>query len=376
MTKKELFKLKMSLLRIWLFKNTKVFVELLMYILVISLLTGRIGNNTLILNLIGLDDLSVAIDDTLTNDFGIGDMLLNLVYVVSSAIVVVGTISSHSKQLVLADIKKPGTKMMLLRAGLYFNKDGKLVKRIEEATKIDLDGDNKIGDSDVEITDLPRENIIKGLKRSTEEFITIVTINPESMDDVDDILKANDMADSAEALEKIDESVVATIKNVSATDVVNFAQSEDGQKVKETINTLIEGATPVVGTALKHSGTFFNKVGSGIKTSTFATGRFFKRIGTGILTGIGYAGKGVFKFGATIGGFVINTAKSFGGVIKNIFTKKDTVDQDAELARVLASKKSQHVPNKVQPTVSKPVVVKKKTASEIKLEELRKKYGQ
>jgi len=387
MTRKEIFKLKMSLLRIWFFKNFVVFLQAAMYILILAILTGRIGNDAFILNLVGLDNFSVAIDDTLVNDFSIGTMLINLVYVFSSAIVVIGTVSTKSKQLVLSDIKKSSTKMMLLRAGLYFNKDGKLVKRIEEVTKIDLDGDNMIGNTGEEVTDFPNENIFKGLKRTGEEFITIVTLKPESTADADAFIEENDMVGTAEAINNFNDL------GIEVEDVLAFSQSEDGEALKAKINDIAESTLPVIRRRAKSSGKIFVKIGSGVKTGTFATGRFFKYVGRSVGSVFSASGKSILHFGTSISGFVINTVKSLGSTVKGIFVKENMADDD-EIAQVLGGKLEQPESVKVVEvkaiakskvavkSVITPVKTvvrstrKPMTATELQLEKLRKKYGQ
>jgi hypothetical protein len=341
MGKWETFKLRMALLKIWAVKNTTVFLELFMYILVILVLTGQIGEDTPVFVWFGLDQLSSSMNDVLTQDFNMGNMLLSVVTLVSSAIVVVGTVSSHAKRITLKDIKNPALKRSLVRAGLYFNKDGKLVKRLEEAAKIDIDGDNKIGDVDIE--ELPKETLFQGLRRSGEEFATIITFKPDKVEDADKLVEAIDMVDTAVALQEADKVIEEskgefTLEDAAETAVAakEFLESEDGQILQAKTADAIETTGEVISTASIKTGSFFKK-------AAIATGHGFmtglKFVGNGLAKG----GKAVFTGGSAVGSWVKNgvvaVASAIGNFFKNIFTKKQDSAQDEALAQMLAAKK-------------------------------------
>lgn len=341
MSKWETFKLRMALLKIWTVKNTTVFLELFMYILVILVLTGQIGENTPIFVWFGLDQLSSSMKDILTQEFNIGNVLLSVVTLVSSAIVVAGTVSTHAKRIALKDIKNPALKRSLIRAGLYFNKDGKLVKRLEEAAKIDIDGDNKIGDVDIE--ELPKENLLQGLKRSGEEFATIITFKPDKTEDADKLVEDIDMVDTAVALQKADKVVEEskeefTLENAAETVVAakEFLESEDGQILQAKTAEAVEDTGKAISVASVKTGSFFKK-------AAIATGHGFmtglKFVGNGLAKG----GKAVFIGGSAVGSWVKNgvvtVVSAIGRFFKNIFTKKQNNEQDEALAQMLAAKK-------------------------------------
>ena len=402
MSKWEVFKLKTTLLKIWAIKNLTVFLELFMYILIILVLTGQIGEDTPVFVWFGLDNLSSSINDVLTQEFSMGDMLLKLVTLVSSAIVVVGTISAHSKRIALKDIKDPILKSTLIRAGLYFNKDGKLVKRIEEAVKIDIDGDNKIGDVDVE--DFPKENLFQGLKRSGQEFATIITFKPGTKEDVDKLIETNNMVQTTLALQEIDEEIKESREEITLEDVAEnveaakqFLQTEEGQALQAKVASAAQSTGDAVTNAAQVTG---NAVTTGAK----ATGNFFVRAAKGtvhglavagkfVLSGLGKGAKGVFHGGAAAGSWIKNgiifIGTSIGSFFKNIFSKKEDPEQEAALAQILAAKKSENVVQKeeviVENVVAKPEVtveviktaknISAKSVKEDPLEALRKKYG-
>jgi hypothetical protein len=168
------FTLKSSLLRIWFMKNISLFLKLGMYVMIVLVLTGQVDANTPILGGI-FGDLSRSIRDVLTSDYD-SNTLINLVTVVVTFLVTLGTLSHKLKSIGLNDIKSNSLKKALVQAGMYFNKEGKLVNRLEETSKIDFNGDGFIGETGVSINDIPEEKFIDGMKRAGDELKTIVTL--------------------------------------------------------------------------------------------------------------------------------------------------------------------------------------------------------
>jgi len=386
MNKQEAFKLRMVLLKIWAIKNVTVFLEIFMYILVIMVLTGQIGKDTPIFVWFGLDQLSSSMNDVLIQDFNIGNMLLNIVTLISSAIVVIGTVSSQAKRIALKDIKNPALKRSLVRAGLYFNKDGKLVKRIEEATKIDIDGDNKIGDKDIE--EFPHENIFEGIKRTGQEFFTIVSFKPEKIEDINKLVEENNMVETAVALQEAEAILKQSKKEFTLEDAAEtivaakeFLESAEGQELQAKTTKIVELAGDKISEVSIKSGTFFKKAltstGNGIVTAV-------KFIGTGIAK----SGKFIFNTGSTIGNWIKSGITSLGSAIgkffKKLFTKKQKSEQDSALTQILAAKKIEkeqiakieQPKQEVQPKIETPVSAPKKVNPKVDpLEALRQKYG-
>jgi hypothetical protein len=169
--------LKTALLRIWFMKNLTLFLKLGMYIVIILILTGRIDASTPVLGGI-FGDLSQNIRDIINSDYD-SNTLINLGTVIMTFLVTLGTLSNNLKRIGLNDIKSNELKKALVTAGLYFNREGKLVKRVEELARIDITGDGKLGDSGVSIDDIPEEKFIDGLKRAGDEFKTIMTLEIE-----------------------------------------------------------------------------------------------------------------------------------------------------------------------------------------------------
>jgi hypothetical protein len=164
------FKLKASLLRIWFIKNLTVFMQVGVLVSIVLVLTGSVDSNTPILGAI-FGELSTNIRSIIEKDYD-GGTLVNLVTVIFTLFITIGTLSIRLERIALSDIKSPGLKKALIQAGLYFNKNGKLVSRLETAAKIDIDGDGKAGN--VDINEIPKEKLVDGVKRASEEFMTII----------------------------------------------------------------------------------------------------------------------------------------------------------------------------------------------------------
>jgi len=236
MTKFEAFKLRLSLLKIWFIKNLPIFLELAVFTIIILVLTGQISEDTAVLGLIpGLRDLSVAIkltfDEILTNNnstlgvnfwSGLATTLLTL-------FVAVGTLSNGLRRISLNDIKSIKLKKALVKAGLYFNREGKLVKRVEEATRIDLNGDNKIGDTNKTVEEIQDEEggFFDRVKKAGEELATIVSVKIETKQDVEKIEQKAELKETSRAIE--------TAKEIAVNDAISKVESDTLKTSKEPI---------------------------------------------------------------------------------------------------------------------------------------------
>jgi hypothetical protein len=264
MTKYEAFKLRVSLLRIWFMKNLVVFFELAFFAGLILILTGQIDQNTPILGLI-FGDLSVAINDALSQNTQTGEFWVDLSTSIITILVSAGILSTNLKRIAISDIKSKSLKKTLVQAGMYFNQDGKLVKRIEEAARMDLNGDGMIGDTGVSINSLPREGFLPGIKRAGEELNTILTMKIETTGDAEKIETKAELTETKKAVELVDVAAKEEANKVVAA------------KIAESIDAVIQEP----GLASKVAAKIF----SGVKTSAKATGSFFVGIGTGISNG-------------------------------------------------------------------------------------------
>ena len=277
MTKFQAFKLRMALLRIWFMKNLSVFFELAFFIIVILILTGQITETTPVLGEI-FGELSVSIKSTLAGDSITGEFWVNLLTTGATLLVSTGLLSTNLKRIAISDIKSKNLKRALVQAGMYFNQDGKLVKRIEETSKIDLNGDGKIGDTGISIDDLPRERFLPGIKRAGEELGTILTMKIETVDDVKKAEEKAELTETKEAIKILDQQVkndaevMVAIKTIEAVD----ATVQDPSIAKRLATGVFNAA----------------------KTGAVATGHFFAGIGKGIAGGFVWVWNkvtGIFK---------------------------------------------------------------------------------
>jgi hypothetical protein len=337
MTKYDAFKLRVSLLRIWFMKNLVVFFELVFFAGLILILTGQIDQNTPILGLI-FGELSVSINDALSQNTQTGEFWVDLTTSIITILVSAGILSTNLKRIAISDIKSKSLKKTLVQAGMYFNQDGKLVKRIEEAARMDLNGDGMIGDTGVSIDSLPREGFLPGIKRAGEELNTILTMKIETIGDAEKIETEAQLTEAKKAVELV---------NITAKEEANKIVAA---KIAESIDTVIKEP----GLASKVAA----KVFSGVKTSAKATGSFFVGIGTGIGSGAGWL------------------ASKFLGLFKRQ-TKEEKIQKQLEALNKKLSKKENKVSQKndsvqVQTPVVQPVVNQVLTPEQKTNERLRK----
>lgn len=315
MTKFQAFKLRMSLLRIWALKNIAIFLEVLIFILVILILTGVVSGETPVLGILpGVEELSTAIHSFLEGLDLNPDFWTRLAAAILSVAVSTITFTAGLKRIALKDIKSAKLKRALIQAGLYFNKDGKLVKRIEEATKIDIDGDSKIGDTGESIDSIDQEAFIPGVKRAVEELGTIMTVK------IDTVEKAEQVKEE-QGLKETEKAMDAVVTEITTTNILKVPTVKE-KKVRKNI--------------MKKA---MVKVGSGTKKVAVGTGKLFKKVGSAI--------GGVF-------------VKMFNG-IKKIFKKKDKKIIKPEIKVEAAKPVETSVAKTPVPSVTKKVVAKPTT---------------
>jgi len=253
LTKFEAFKLRLSLLKIWFIKNLPIFLELGIFTVIILVLTGQISEDTTVLGLIpGLRDLSVAIKQTFedilnNNNSSLGaNFWSGLISASLTILVAVGTLSNGLRRISLNDIKSIQLKRSLVKAGLYFNKEGKLVKRIEEATRVDLDGDNKIGDTGKTVEDVKTAEggFFDRVRIAGEELATIVSVKIETKQDVEKIEEKTGLTETKQAVEKIIPLAVNNVIEKVESDSIKSVKEKEGKnfiksffkKIKDKLN--------------------------------------------------------------------------------------------------------------------------------------------
>jgi hypothetical protein len=210
MNKFESFKLRAALLRVWGLKNLGVFMNLFFVVGIILVFTGQISETTPVVGWI-FGDISIAFKEALTQGFSnpdSGDVFVNGVTAVLTFLVTIGMLSTNVKRVALTDIKSKALKRALVQAGMYFNQDGKLVRRLEEAARIDLNGDNKIGDTGISIDELPKEGLLPGLKRAGEELGTIITMKIEGDHHAEEIKQKANLVETEKAIAPVRDAAI------------------------------------------------------------------------------------------------------------------------------------------------------------------------
>lgn len=198
--------IRLRLLWIWFIKNIKVWIKIITIVAVIMVACGLIGGE---LNGVGEYE---ALGKTIDWLAGIGGSIAYTAY----------AIVKKTKKVLLTDIKSRSLKIAMIKANLYFDENGKICKRIEAKTNLDINGDGKIGDSEAESED---ENLIEGIARSASELHTILTtpIDPNATDEdvVEEAELAQPEADEAdeEAAENVDGETEESSEDNAETDV-------------------------------------------------------------------------------------------------------------------------------------------------------------
>lgn len=212
--------IRLRLLWIWFIKNIKVWIKIITIIAVIMVACGLISGE---LNGVGEYE---ALGKTIDWLAGIGGSIAYTAY----------AIVKKTKKVLLTDIKSRSLKIAMIKANLYFDENGKICKRIEAKTNLDINGDGKIGDSEAESED---ENLIEGIVRSANELHTILTtpIDPNATDE--DIVEEAELtqpeADEAdeEATENVDGETEESSDDNAETDVENITDDDIKQSRAE-----------------------------------------------------------------------------------------------------------------------------------------------
>jgi len=230
LTKWQQFKLKMRLLEIWFIKNIFIFLWILFIVCVGLALGGYITKSTPVFGPIfgGIsEDVRAILDEN-----GANVTIYSVIESIISIGAVVALCATKMKRLGLEDIKSRKVKLLLIKAGLYFDENGKLTKRIETITSHDINGDGKIGDKPIEYGD--GENIFKGIKRASEEFVTIVKLDLSEVeeDKQEEVYQHVGLDDEKEG---IDDIIIETSnKTASLLDpTIDEAMDSEDKEVKK-----------------------------------------------------------------------------------------------------------------------------------------------
>lgn len=209
--------LKLSLLRVWFFKNIKIFLMWAVIIYAVLVLTGNAAGGLL------FGDLSESIAN-ITSSSTIGDIIMNIIAVILSLGSGVLLVWKKSSNITLSDIKSKKLKKAMIAAGLYFNANGKLTKRVEHSLKADIDGDGKINDTPIEEVDKTNSTgLIRGTIDAVQELGTIFSTKIETKEDYSKVMTP-ELEEMKEVIEETDRAALpeqTEIQDVVINDIVD-----------------------------------------------------------------------------------------------------------------------------------------------------------
>jgi len=226
------FKLRATLFRIWFMKNMIVFLQVFLVVCVVLTLSGVIKENTPILGVIIYPIFEGIIDEVNEMKSAQGStVLVNILATCISVFVSIGMFTLKLKSICLADIKSDKLKLALIKANMYFNSDGKLVRRVERVTRTDIDGDGLIDKDETTSEEVLSKGFFSGIKTAVQEFATIATAKLDTEDDYKETLDKADLTKSAEELEAVE--LEQNEQNIEKTEeIVDGIMEEEIQKVE------------------------------------------------------------------------------------------------------------------------------------------------
>lgn len=224
-------KLRLTLLRIWFVKNILVFLQAALIVCIVLMLTGNITADTPILGTLIYPLFSELIDEihqlSVNRDI---EGLMDFCSVVISLCVSIALFTIKARSIAQNDIKSIKVKKALISANLYFNADGKLVKRQ------DTNGDGVIDYNDH--AGEVKGNFFTGIIDAIKEFIMIANADFSGTDEedkevYDNIINQADLKSTAEGLDELDDQMKNTLKLKKANGTI----SEDEEEILETMTT-------------------------------------------------------------------------------------------------------------------------------------------
>ena len=258
----ELFKLRLMLLRIWFVKNLVTFIKIAVIILVVLMLTGQITAETPIFGTI-LYPLFQPLIDSIRDVISQrnADSFMSFASIALSILITVTMFTIKMQSICQNDIKNKELKMAMVKAGLYFNENGRMMKKIEQATGTDIDGDGKSDEKEA----TSNTSLFNSIKNAIGEFITVMkTELPEdstAKEEISNAAKNIGGEDTLEALEEIDKIVITNALD-RASAIIDKKFDETIESVKETENITKEDIKEV-----KAKTSFINKIRSGLQST-------------------------------------------------------------------------------------------------------------
>ena len=217
LSKKERAQLKAALLWIWFIKNIKVFIWAIFIILVALTCMGVIKPDTPLLGTIfgSISEAFQGLIKDLDGDYTVWTVIESII----SLGFIVGLAATNFDRIALRDIKSKKIKVLLIKAGLYFDKNGKLTKRAEAIANIDIDGDGKADEQKI-VTDKD-ETLFEQVKHSGEELKTIINIDLSEIDE-DGNSNISNLEKVQETEKESDKEVRVNIFIIIWRTIVNF----------------------------------------------------------------------------------------------------------------------------------------------------------
>ena len=197
------------------------FVKVLIAVVFVLMLFGQINENTPVLGFIVYPILKPLIDSindiVATRDAG---SFMGFASAALSILITISLFTIKLKSISQNDIKNKELKIAMVRAGLYFNENGKLVKKVEKAIGTDINGDGVVDENDV----IKSEGFFRGISRAISEFVTVITTDigedETAKEKLGEAAESIDAADTKEALDEIDEIVVTSTLD-KASEMIN-----------------------------------------------------------------------------------------------------------------------------------------------------------
>lgn len=197
------------------------FVKVLIAVVFVLMLFGQINENTPVLGFIVYPILKPLIDSindiVATRDAG---SFMGFASAALSILITISLFTIKLKSISQNDIKNKELKIAMVRAGLYFNENGKLVKKVEKAIGTDINGDGVVDENDV----IKSEGFFKGISRAISEFVTVITTDigedETAKEKLAEAAESIDATDTKEALDDIDEIVVTSTLD-RASEMIN-----------------------------------------------------------------------------------------------------------------------------------------------------------
>ena len=258
----ELIKLRLMLLRIWFVKNLVTFIKIGLIVILVLMLTGQVTSETPILGSIIyplfqplIDSINEVITTKNANSF------MSFASVALSILITVTIFTIKMQSIAQNDIKNKELKMAMVKAGLYFNENGKMVKKVEQAIGVDIDGDGKSDEKETTSTGL-----FTSIKNAIGEFITVMKTDlPEestAKEAIDDAAKTIDAEDTNEALKEIDKIVITSALD-RASEIIDRKVDSAIEQVKEDAKNPQEEEEIIT---TKEKIGLFNRIRSSIKS--------------------------------------------------------------------------------------------------------------